>query len=797
MKWITADNLEAWGRTNSSEAELPELVADLIGATAKDIRSIRFPSGEKGRTRGLDGILESDGDELFVPKGKSIWEIGTELDYKGKALDDFKKRSAEFVSGDQKDITLVLVTPFTWDSTKKDWKLENWEKLRRKEQSWKNVVVIDGPRLESWLAAAPAVSAWHARNTLKTAPVEAIRSTDEFWSDFANRFSPALVEDVLTTERERVVEQLISVLMGPPSQMPLIGDAPDEVIAFAIAAIRSAKPEVRKFLENRTLVVDTEEGGRSLIARSTLSFLLRGDAARSPGKFAEVGPTIVPLGGWQRGVTGHELTRQTSFALSRAFEKMGLPETRARILAQGCGGSLAALERLIPGGACEAPPWIEDAMALLPAFLAGSWDSANDHDRAVVTALAGTADYASFERMVRPFIVKAGSPIVREQTIYKVRAPLDAFIHCGHLIASDTLEVLRPVLCDVFGRIDPEPDPDEPAYMRRRPDRHSEWLRDGLTTTLLLVAVWEKQAQLAIAPGSGQIFANEVVAALPGLNTNARLLTSLADELPILAEAAPTPFLSALEQMLEGTGEAIRPIFDEVEGFAFPTSRHIGVLWALEHLAWDPKLFRRACLVLARLAEIDPGGRLANRPSASLADIFLLWLPSTFATMPMRLAVLEEIVRNHPTVGWNLVLQLLPEQRTNTSGTAKPRLRGFDVTASRDVSWAEFHEATKHVCLLAVEMALGSPDRMGELLRPMFRFRDELLDSAIHALEKTLRSATQGEREMLWSKLHDAVKHHRRFATADWALPEPELRRMEAITDAFAPKDAVQQALDL
>ena len=41
-------------------------------------------------------------------------------------------------------------------------------------------------------------------------------------------------------------------------------DSPDEAIAFAIAAIRTADLEVREFLESRTIVVDTEEAAREL-----------------------------------------------------------------------------------------------------------------------------------------------------------------------------------------------------------------------------------------------------------------------------------------------------------------------------------------------------------------------------------------------------------------------------------------------------------------------------------------------------------------------------------------------------
>ncbi|WP_324751453.1 hypothetical protein [Roseovarius sp. Pro17] len=797
MKWITAAHLDAWGRTNSAEPELPELVADLISATASDIRSIRFPSGDKGRTRGLDGILASDGDALFIPKGKSIWEIGTEIDYKGKAIKDFNKRSGEISPADQKDVTLVLVTPFTWDSTKKDWKLENWVEIRKKEQSWKEVIVIDGASLERWLAEAPAVSAWHARNTLKLAPVDAVRSTDEFWNDFANRFAPPLIEEVLTTERESLVEQVLGMLMGPPDQMSLIGDAPDEVIAFAVAAIRSSDEKVRKFLEARTLVIDTEAGGRGLVAKQNLAFLLRGDAARSPGKFSASGPTIVPLDGLQRGGKGQLLGRQTSFALTKALEKMNLSEREAQIYARGCGGSLAALERQIPGGMSELPEWYNNAAVLLPAFLAGSWDSNNAHDQEIMSAIAGTPNYAAFERAIRPFTAGLGSPIACEQSIYKVRAPLDAFIHSGHLIGQDILDQLRPILGKVFGHIDPEPDPEEPAYMRRPPDRHSEWLREGLAATLLLTAVWEEQAGLVVAAGAGQVFANEVVNALPGLKSNHRLLTSLAGNLPMLAEAAPEPFLSALEHMLEGDGEAIRPIFKEVQGFAFPSAEHTNVLWALERLAWDPKLFRRACLILAGLDQIDPGGNLANRPAASLADIFLPWLPSTFAPLSLRIAVMEEILKEFPETGWTLLLRLLPDEQASTSGTDEPRLRGFDVESPRGVTNADYWEAQQHVSGRAIELASGDPLRMLELIRMMFRFPDEALGGAMDALEETLRGAENPERDQLWERLSKEVKHHQKFGYTEWALKGENLERMAKISAEFTPQDPVLQIIDL
>jgi hypothetical protein len=440
MKWITADNLDAWGRTTASEVLLPELVADLISATAPEITSIRFPSGGKGRVRGFDGVLTSIGGLLNVPQGRSVWEFGTSTDYQGKAIRDFDSRCGDVTAEEQKDLTLVLVTPFTWDSSKSENKIEDWEKAREEASSWKNVVLIDGAKLEKWLDTAPAVAAKHARQTLKTAPVQGVRSTEEFWSDFSSRLKPALIEKVLTAEREAAAEQLLAQLMGPPQVIKLIGDALDFVTAFAVAAIRSAHPEAKEYLEARTLIVDTPEAGRELVGKSNLVFLLRGEAARAPAPFAESGPTLVPLARWQRVADGTLLPRQSNFAITQALVEMHIEEAEADTLARGSGGNLAALERSISGGACENPPWINSARLLVPAILAGGWDSANALDKEILAMLAGTDGYAAYEREVRGFVHQADAPLEREDTVFKVRAPLDAFTHAGDQIGEDHLE---------------------------------------------------------------------------------------------------------------------------------------------------------------------------------------------------------------------------------------------------------------------------------------------------------------------------------------------------------------------
>jgi hypothetical protein len=111
MRWITAQNLERWADSEIAKLEFPGLVGSLIRATAPEISDFRFPSGDKGKTRGFDGHLIASLDSEFVPNGESIWEFGAGEDvFSSKKYEkDYKKRTGDFEEGvRKKDISFLL-----------------------------------------------------------------------------------------------------------------------------------------------------------------------------------------------------------------------------------------------------------------------------------------------------------------------------------------------------------------------------------------------------------------------------------------------------------------------------------------------------------------------------------------------------------------------------------------------------------------------------------------------------------------------------------------------------------------
>ena len=516
MRWVTARELEHFARSIGARDALPKVISDLILASSSEITRIRFPSGDKGQVRGFDGVLVSEVQGLNVPQGQSYWEIGTDEDYKDKAKRDFEKRTREVSAAEQANITLVLVSPWTWDSSDPKNKLEDWLAALKANSFWKDVWYIDGSALETWLERRPPVSALHARRTFAVKPQEGVRSTDEYWTDFVGQFNPILTEEVLLCEREEAAKQLIDGLLQSSNIVSLVADSPDEVVAFAIAAIRKSPEHVRDFLEGRTLVVDNMAAGRQLLANDNLVLLLRNDATRSPAQFSTLGSVLVPLGRVQRpGGTATTLARPSGFALGKAMVSMGLEENRSLSLARGSGRSLTVLARLIPGGSFENPAWINEGPNLVSAILAGAWDSTNQLDCTIVEQIAGGTSYPQIERLVRAKSGHADSPFDLVGAIWKVRAPMDAFVRVGRFIGAQDAALLREAMLKVFGRLQTEPDPDTVvSFSSPNPTGYSEWLREGLATTLLLFAVWSEQAEINLGGETGQEFANRLLSLL-------------------------------------------------------------------------------------------------------------------------------------------------------------------------------------------------------------------------------------------------------------------------------------------
>lgn len=436
MKWITALDLETWADTLVSRTVFPELIGDLIRASAKDIRSFRFASGDSSQIRGFDGHLFAASGTQFVPDGESIWEFGVAKGAAAKANSDFQERTKRMSPEDMAKRTFVFASPRIWDNPRK--KLQDWCEEKRREAAWRDVVYLDAVQIETWLDMHPAVAAYYARYHLEKVPAADVVSTEEFWEEYSTRFAPNLKEAVLLCERDEQAKRVVAALAGEPAQVCISADSPDEVVAFGVAAIRSAPTDVRLFLESRTLIIDSEAAARQLSGRRGLVFIPRGQATQLSGRLAKSGATLVALGrDDQTYEQKHDaLPRPGVGSLGRALATMGLEEDAAIELARKCGRSVTVLARMIASGRAEPPEWRGSGAALVPALLAGAWSETSELDKEILRRLAASPTYDAFEAPLRALAALRDPPIDRVDDVWAMRAPVDAFMQLGHLVGS-------------------------------------------------------------------------------------------------------------------------------------------------------------------------------------------------------------------------------------------------------------------------------------------------------------------------------------------------------------------------
>jgi hypothetical protein len=502
MKWLEAGHLEAWARRIDARTRLSEVVAQLVRASAAGISAFDFPTGDSAQRPGYDGQLTAipaAGFREFLPEGSSVWEFGTREDYLQKANDDYQTRTdapGEAVNRGQ--TTFVFVTPRRWlrnNPTRSDWVAG-----KKAEGHWKDVKAVDALALEAWLEQCPAVAASVARDIIGTLPITGALSASEFWQEYSSQFEPHLREEVLIAGREEQVKEMLRDLNGRGEVRRWQGDSLAEVLAFMVASIRTSEDSVRKFLESRILLLESKEAARQLAGSSNLIFSVMGAATELAGRLANDHPVIYPLGRDSlKDAAATRLNRPSTYEISNALEKMNIGERGSYRLALECDRSVTILARRIPSATAKRPSWHNDR-ELIPAFLAGAWDTASAADRAIVARLAGEAEYATYEAKIRGHRQREDAPLESADTVWAIRAPVDVFVNLANLLGPEHFDALELVAQEVFGQINPALElslEQRPfAQLRGATMPHSAWLREGLANTLLVVAAHGEQAAL-------------------------------------------------------------------------------------------------------------------------------------------------------------------------------------------------------------------------------------------------------------------------------------------------------------
>ena len=789
---IDASQLDQWARMASRDAQqtLPELIRRLLSATP-GITSLSMRAGDGVALSGWDGTAESAGTS-FLPAGHLCFEIGVAAQAKRKADEDWENRRSAPNAG---ELCFVFVTPRRWRDGKA------WAQKRRDEQVFQNVFVLDADDLDGWLAATPPVHYWISEH-LGRAPDDA-ETLGQWWRLFSHQTDPVLPGEFFLAGREEARDAVVAFLEKAPDVLIVSAPWQDDALAF-IAAVMQFVAAERGEPAPPVVVRTAEAWARicSAAARSTLIPMFDGPdiAAAIAGGHHVLIPAGADDSVWGAVV---ELIPPNRNEARQRLESVGVPFERAYVLSAVARRSMPAFVReLSRDRRLRSPGWareLETAQIFAPLVLLGSW-TLNQADKDIAAEVA-SADWDTIESRLVHWARRDDPPFVRSgETQWHVASSDEAFMVLHHQLTSSALERWRQVVPRVLLELDPvlELDPDEQlmAGVRGIGRVYSSILRRGIADGIALIGSLEDRAV-----GNGSTGADEArrvvdeILAKAEADKSGRTWQSLSDVLPLLAEAAPWGFLEAVADDLAQDEPNLKGMFQDADRSSWLTSSsaHTGLLWALETVCWSPEYLAEASLALARLQSIDPGGRLGNRPIASLQNVLVGWIRHTAASLDDRVAAINQICNQVPDVGWDLILSLWPSQHGTAMPPARPRHRDW-LPDDRSVAVAEWIQYIGHLVQLAIKLPGTDVSRWAKLVTRVAQLPPDQRDEVLGALEAISPvQLDEHEQLVLWEAMHKEVAHHRRFKDASWAMDEPTLERFDAIASRIKPEASAER----
>lgn len=787
LKILSANELVSFSDQKEAEGLLPQLIRELIFSSG-DLEPVVMPVGESNFLRGWDGVVrcrDNFGCE-YLPKGVSCWEMGKNKDVKGKAEDDYKKRTENSLGIDSSKATFVFVTLRRWERESK----EKWISDKLAEKRWKDIQVIDAEDIEIWLERNSVIALSYARR-MRFFPAISAEPIREFWDKWWRSTTPSIDEELILESGKRVVG--IKEFLKSEDQQQLKIKSRDQELGIALFYANISKLEDEQLKESilsRTIIVSDPTTFDELITKSNRLILIPKCSGCALGAAKSKGHRVVIItSGFEVGdmeAIGRTSTEKISKHL---MIENGMREDQASRIAKNSHGNISVL-RMMLGDKDEIslPAWCkpEYGMDLAPLSLLGSWNANNAKDRELVEKVSGKS-YLEVERLLtlvlaseRPPLEKHGNSYLFFQE-YSI-AMLQQYLSIEKIIIC--LDSFVEVLSEVNTKYELEADKRFAASIYKKGVSYSELARKGSAVSLALlsslVSTNSHDIQAIVRGKVKEIFKNK---------NDWVFWASLDECVMFLAEAAPEVFLTSLRSALNSKESDFSQYLAKSGSFMGGTE-YAELLWALELCAWKPEhLFSVTRILMMLAAYEDKSSNVVNQPSNSLWEIFKIWDPQTTTTLDERLKILQKLESDFPQAVWKLLIRMIPGRHEFGHSTYRPRFSDID----KESMDRDMHKEAGTV----LDEVVTRLEKNSHLWIDLF---DEIFDLPapslqIRMLEKLIElprdSLDEKQLSELWDKVEKKYADHLEFSDTGWSFKGKRLTLLKKAYENLSPLDLV------
>lgn len=609
LKLITTNKLISFFSSNKRESQglFPELIGKLVKESARSkLKKVCFPSGDNVALQGCDGeVLSNEENNLFIPNGKSLWELGASTSDKGKIEKDFKKRNKTFSLEQKKESTFVLVTPQIFTQVKKDEMLREFNNC-----GWKEVKIYDGQTLEEWLEQCVSTACWLLNKM--THSNLSFKSFYDAYFKLENKTYPKLSSKLFTINRSNEVDKFFE-LLGNKKIIKVAGPTFEESYNFVLSAFYESNDDFLKskviicedidtlnrldvLLEDKILILATSVNSLTLVPNNRCIFLFS-------------------INGIYLNVDIEISKRPKSVVCNVLRNEMNISEDKIMRLSNKASNNISAIIReLSSDGNIELIHWTTDKRVyeLIPAMLVGKINAANDCDKKVLS------NFLFDGNAVEKYISKLDywrliedSPISFYGDTICVSLKEDLW-HCvSNAVNSNYVSKLKDLVINIFNNHNTKCDLfSEKSFLYgicKGGYVINDYIIDGLLDSCILLTIYNgKQDEMNALTNS----------VLQNIQTKEQLLI-ISKYFKYFAELAPEVFINYLNDEIANNDSFVMSLFDE------SGAKYCTLLHSLELLAQFDDTKVRACNLLLKLHLKNYNYYLDNTPANSLISNLL------------------------------------------------------------------------------------------------------------------------------------------------------------------------------
>ncbi len=818
--FVTKSELAEWVKHPKFATYFPTWVEGLVRAEAGGVLlSCDFATEEDAARHGYDGTSNASEARENVPEGWAYWELGKDVDVRKKAKIEYK-RVAEALGEDARSYTFIFVTPRAFPQRRKDAgspfdekSRQDWERARRGEGVFKDVLVLDESILRKWSSKHLAVGLNLRGQFAGPISQDQVQLPSDCVKRFMARFKLTGIDsNILLCGRSELAVR-IAGFEDVEQPLEVIANSIDEAMAVASVALFAVKDEATLALRRRsTLVIRSAGVLKHLKERRGLSLVISGDI-EADSRDLQPGNRIIVC-----KALDNRTIDQPNVARDPGVLELGKYLTERRVedgekLAAMAGGAIASLQRLT--GTNVGPAYLsakgDEWQAIIFATLFGGW---SEDEKTTSDATYRSLDVELIEKCLAPYFsfsafrshiathTDRGADRPAADTLLKrldrlvwVKAPVDALDCILNDLEAEHYQIFADALVAVFsGDGEEELVPGGPFSIRRT---YSGALKTGLALNFCILAY---RGALQGKSVGGRPIAVWVANLFQRLMSKVDFLEFISREeglLGFFAEASPDVFLEALEECLQGNrlgmSEALSDVRDEFT--IIPGHSANGLLWALMRLGWYPTCFARVVRALVGLHSHDPdkNSNYSPRPATVFRGLFMPFAPQTSLDWQERMRALDDImddlVDSDIDALFGLIEGGLPRTHLSQFSHSTPI---FGPNRAPNISYGELYDAQDALFRKALLLVGGDAVRVGKLVRRLPDMSDEVFKEAMSLFEAVAENSSELERKAIWESVRELIVRHSRFPRAEWSMSEPRMRRLVRWKEVLEPTLEVQ-----